>query len=364
MQNSVFDAPPSRGYGGEDFARDEVRLAHRNHGTALELMRHDLTPLGMHYLLIHFDVPYLAPDTFQLTIGGEVDKNLSLSLADLKARPQKDVTVTLECAGNGRAGHAERSRSMPWHHEAVGTAKWSGTPLADVLEEAGITDKAVEIAFLGADRGFDKGIEHNYGRSLTLEQARDGNILLCHSMNDMPLLPQHGAPLRLLVPGWYGMASVKWLTDIVVLDHAYDGFQQVQTYRYRKDADDPGQPVSHLRVKSLMVPPGIPDWYSRQRMVDAGDVAVEGRAWSGDGTAIERVEFSDDGEAWQDAEVHCSQSPYAWSKWTCTWKAKPGQYELMCRATDAKGNVQPMTPPWDAGGFGNNAVHRVAVTVR
>ena len=363
-EQSPFVNPEPRPHAGSHFDREEVRLANRNHGLALELMRHDITPIGMHYLLTHFDVPHLSEDSFQLIIGGEVSKPLTLSLGDLKSRPTRTVPVTLECAGNGRAGHDRRRLSMPWHHEAVGTSEWTGTPLIDVLEEAGLTDKAVEIAFLGADRGFDDAVEHNFGRSLTLAQVKNPDILLVHTMNGQPLLPQHGAPLRLIVPGWYGMASVKWLTHIDVLDHNYDGFQQVRTYRYRETSDDPGVGITHLRVKSLMIPPGLPDWYSRQRLVEAGNTEIAGRAWSGNGVPIEQVEFSDDGENWTIAKLSKKANKYAWAGWTCEWQAKPGEYQLMCRATDANGTIQPLTPPWDESGFGNNAVQRVQVTVR
>ena len=182
-------------------------------------------------------------------------------------------------------------------------------------------------------------------------------------MNGQPLLPQHGFPLRLIVPGWYGMASVKWLSRIEALDHAFDGHQQVGTYIYRKDDDDPGVPVDIIRVKSLMIPPGIPDWYSRRRMVDAGSVKVTGRAWCGGGVAVERVEFSAGGQ-WQDATLEQRAGTYAWSKWTCTWAAEPGDHVLSCRATDENGNVQPIEPVWDNSGFGNNVVQQVPVTVR
>ncbi|MBX2836003.1 MAG: molybdopterin-dependent oxidoreductase, partial [Gammaproteobacteria bacterium] len=221
----------------------------------------------------------------------------------------------------------------------------------------------VELAFIGADRGFDKGVQHAFGRSLTLEQLDELDVLLVHSMNGQPLLPQHGAPLRLIVPGWYGMASVKWLSKIQALEQPYQGFQQVQTYRYRQHKDDEGVPVTAIRVKSLMTPPGIPDWISRSRYVSSGSVTIVGRAWSGNGTAIAKVEFSD-GTDWQEATLSKPVGRYAWVKWTIIWDAKPGEYNLTCRATDSLGNVQPVEPVWDAAGFGNNAVQTVQVYVK
>jgi len=182
-------------------------------------------------------------------------------------------------------------------------------------------------------------------------------------MNGAPLLPQHGFPLRLVAPGWYGMASVKWLDRIEVIDRPFDGFQQVGTYVYRNTADDPGTPVTTMRVRSLLVPPGIPDWYSRRRLVERGQVALFGRAWSGAGAPIAKVEVAVAGE-WRQARLDSPAGRYAWQAWHFDWDAAPGEYELMCRATDLNGDTQPVEPRFDRGGFGNNAVHRVEVTVR
>lgn len=346
------------------FSRDEVRLANRNPGTLLEALRYDLTPAGLHYLLIHFDVPFVASaDDWTLSIGGLVNKPIKLSLADLKQRPQRSMPVTLECAGNGRAGVAPRYQSQPWHHEGVGTAEWTGTSLKSLLEEAGLADNAHDVVFYGTDRGFGGGQEHDYGRSLSPEQALDDDILVVWGMNGAPLLPQHGFPLRLVVPGWYGMASVKWLDRIEVIDRAFDGHQQAGTYVYRASTDDPGTPVTTVRVKSLMVPPGIPDVYTRSRMVEAGPVNLFGRAWSGAGVGISKIEVAVDGE-WQDAKLDLELGQYAWRGWTFNWQATPGDHELMCRATDANGDVQPIDPRFDIAGFGNNSVQRLSVTVR
>lgn len=347
-----------------DFRREEVGLANRNSGILLEALRHDVTPAGLHYLLIHFDVPYVpAPEAWRLRVGGRVHSPLDISLSDIKAMPQRTLRVTLECAGNGRARMSPRPVSQPWDTGAVGTAEWTGTPLRNVLEQAGLTEDAVDVVFFGADRGFDAGIEHDYGRSLTPKLAMHEDVLLVHTMNGQPLLPQHGFPLRLIVPGWYGMASVKWLDRIEVLDRPFDGHQQVGTYVYRKFSGDPGVPVTQMRVKSLMVPPGIPDWFTRRRLVDQGEVEITGRAWSGSGVPIVKVEVSVDGD-WREATLDAPQGTYAWRGWRFTWSALPGEHELACRATDAQGHIQPMESTWNTGGFGNNSVHRVAVTVR
>jgi len=360
--NPFYDTSP-RDHSTGLINREELALANRNSGIFLEALQHDITPAGMHYLLVHFDVPNIKAEDWRLDVSGLVGESLSLTLDDIKALPAVTMPVTLECAGNGRTAVTPRTCSMPWFQEAVGTAEWTGTPLSHVLDHAGLSKDAVEIAFFGADRGFDRGIEHDYGRSLTPDMAMRDEVLLCYAMNGMPLLPQHGFPLRLLVPGWYGMASVKWLNRIEVLDHTFQGHQQVGTYRYREDSDDPGRPVDVIRIRSLMSPPGIPDWYTRRRMIDAGAVEITGRAWSGAGVAVERVEFAANG-VWQDAELEPRTGQFAWAKWTCTWQAEPGEHILSCRATDANGNVQPLEQVWDNSGFGNNAVQQVAVTVR
>lgn len=344
------------------FSEDEVRLANRNSGLLLEALRHDITPIGMHYLLIHFDVPHIDPESYRLEFKEGFEEPLSLSLSDIIDLPQLTLPVTMECAGNGRTGLSPRTHSMPWGYEAVGTSQWTGTLLAPLIERAKPKAGTVEVSFIGADCGFDKGVEHQFGRSLTLEQIESLDAMLVHSMNGQALLPQHGSPLRLIVPGWYGMASVKWLTQINALSKPYDGYQQVNTYRYREHKSDPGLPVTSIRVKSLMTPPGIPDWVTRLRHLRAGPVEITGRAWSGNGTSITKVEFSHN-EQWQEVELAKSQDKYAWVQWTYTWNAEPGEYVLRCRATDSLGNVQPLDPCWDASGFGNNCVQRVGVFV-
>jgi DMSO/TMAO reductase YedYZ molybdopterin-dependent catalytic subunit len=358
----IFDPEP-REPTGAAFSREELRLANRNPGTLLEALGHDLTPPGLHYLLIHFDVPYVpAGSTWTLAVGGRVERPLQLSLDELQRFPARTRRVTLECAGNGRAAISPRWRSQPWHYEAVGTAEWTGTPLKLVLERAGLAADARDIVFLGRDRGFDLGIEHHYGRSLSPQQACGEDVLLAWAMNGAPLPPQHGFPLRLIVPGWYGMASVKWLERIEAIDHPFDGVQQVLTYIYRRNADEPGVPVTTMRVKSVMAPPGIPDWYSRHRLVERGSVELIGRAWSG-GPPIVKVEVAVDGH-WREAELAGEAGRYAWRGWRFAWDATPGEHELMCRATDADGETQPLEQRFDRGGFGNNAVQRVPVTVR
>lgn len=340
---------------------EELQLAARNHGMPLEALRYDLTPVGLHYLLIHFDVPAVPAD-WRLRVGGHVDAELALSLDELRERPLVRRIVTMECAGNGRARFEPRVVSQPWIAEAIGTGEWGGVELAPLLRETGVRDGAVEVLFTGLDRGIDGGVEQSYERSLTLDEALAGEALLAFELNGEPLPPQHGAPLRLVVPGWYGMTSVKWLERITVLDRPFDGYQQAQAYHFRRTEDDEGTAVTRMRPRSLMVPPGVPDFMTRRRFVEAGPCVLEGRAWSGL-APIASVEVGVDGE-WAAAQVEPAPDDWAWSRWTFQWDAEPGDHELSCRARDEAGSEQPPEPEWNVGGYCNNSVQRVEVTVR
>jgi DMSO/TMAO reductase YedYZ molybdopterin-dependent catalytic subunit len=350
--------PPTEG----PLTFEELQLAARNRGIPLEALRYDVTPVGMHYLLVHFDVPAIDERTWRLRVGGCVAHPVDLSLAALRARPRRTMPVTIECAGNGRARLTPRPLSQPWLVEAVSTAEWTGTPLAPLLEEAGLEAGTVEIVFTGADHGVEKGCEHDYARSLTVADATRPEVLLAYEMNGRPLEPQHGFPVRLLVPGWYGMTHVKWLTRIEAVKAPFAGYQQTVAYWYKQRADERGDPVQRIRPRALLVPPGFPDFFTRRRTVDRGRVELMGRAWSGT-ASIARVEVGIDG-SWQDATLGAQLGEFAWRKWTSSWEAPPGDHVLTCRATDTGGNVQPTEAPWNLQGMGNNLVQRVEVTVR
>lgn len=346
----------------EGISYEELGLATRNRGMPLEAMRWDITPVGMHYLLVHFDVPAVDPYVWRLRIGGLFDKPLELTLDDIRSRPAKTLPVTLECAGNGRARLSPRPMTQPWLLEAVSTASWTGTPLVGILDEAGILPEAVELVFTGADRGIHGDVEQDYQRSLALTEARRPEVLLAYEMNGRPLEPQHGFPLRLLVPSWYGMTSVKWLGSIEAVKEPFAGYQQAVNYRYKQSENEPGEPVKRIRVRALMIPPGIPDFLTRRRTVDAGSVSLSGRAWSGEG-AVVAVDVGIDG-SWFEARLEEPVGEWAWRAWSFQWEATPGDHVLRCRARDAEGNVQPSEQPWNLLGVGNNLVQEIPVTVR
>jgi DMSO/TMAO reductase YedYZ molybdopterin-dependent catalytic subunit len=350
--------PPTEG----PLTMEELQLATRNRGMPLEGLRYDLTPTGMHYLLVHFDIPALDAANHRLHLGGEVERPIALSLDELRARPRRTLPVTLECAGNGRARLFPRPVSQPWLQEAVGTAEWTGTPLGELLREVGLGARAAELVFTGADHGIEKGYEHDYARSLTVADATRPEVLLAYEMNGRPLEPQHGAPLRLIVPGWYGMTHVKWLARIDAVAQPFTGYQQDVAYWYKHDADERGEPVTRIRARALMVPPGFPDFLTRRRTVERGAVRLSGRAWSGTAPIV-RVEVGVDG-AWRDAQLGEAMGPFAWRAWSCDWDATPGEHVLRCRATDGSGATQPLEQPWNLQGMGNNLVQEVPVTVR
>jgi sulfane dehydrogenase subunit SoxC len=342
----------------------ELQLSTRNHGTPLEALRYAVTPIGLHYLLVHYDIPVVDTDEWRLRVDGCVRRELQLSLEEIRARPAVTEPVTMECAGNGRAQLVPRPASQPWVLEAVGTAEWRGTPLRPILEEAGLRDNAVEVLFGGLDRGVEGGIEQSYERSLRLADALRDEVMLVYELNGRPLPPQHGFPLRLIVPGWYGMTNVKWLERITVLDRPFDGYQQRTSYRLRQEESEEGEPVTRMMPRALMVPPGIPEFLTRERVVPLGPCPLEGRAWSGWG-AVAGVQVSTDGGVtWDDATLREPKGRWAWTAWSYLWEPEsPGTYELSCRARDSAGNEQPVDPSWNVGGYANNAVQRFRVTV-
>jgi DMSO/TMAO reductase YedYZ molybdopterin-dependent catalytic subunit len=342
---------------GEGISEHELALAARNHGMPLEAMRYDVTPPGLHYLLVHYDIPLIDADDWRLRVAGH-----ELDMAALQAFPARTVRVTMECAGNGRARLNPRPVSQPWLVEAVGTADWTGVPLHLVLDRAGIDPGAIEVVFTGADHGVERGVEQDYQRSLPLDEALAEDVLLAYAMNGAPLPPQHGFPLRLVAPGWYGMAHVKWLTEITFTDRPFDGFQQATAYRLRQRPDEPGDPVTRIAPRALVIPPGFPDFMSRSRIVRPGPVLLQGRAWSGR-APIATVEVSvDNGQTWAPCTVEApGEHRWAWRAWSHEWLATPGEYVLTARATTADGEVQPVDQAWNRGGFANNAAQQVPV---
>jgi sulfane dehydrogenase subunit SoxC len=355
--------PEQRVATSDEVSLEELQLAARNHGMPLEGLRYPITPIGMHYLLTHFDIPAAEEATWTLEIGGFVRHARTLTMDEVLSLPSVTVPVTMECAGNGRARLQPRPMSQPWLNEAVGTAEWTGALLRPLLEEAGLLEDAVELVFTGTDHGTQGGIEQDYQRSLSVTDAALNDALLAYEVNGQPLPPQHGYPLRLLVPGWYGMASVKWLRTISAVAEPFDGYQ-MDAYRLRGEEDEAGVPVTRILPRALMIPPGFPDFFTRTRTVERGRVVLEGRTWSGRAPIV-RVDVSVDGAAtWHAATLGKALGRFAWMGWTFEWDATPGEHELVVRATDGSDDVQPIDQAWNLHGLANNMAQRVPVTVR
>ncbi|OHV06492.1 sulfite oxidase [Mycobacterium talmoniae] len=346
------DIPPYMDYQHTDrldnFTVMEVAGKSRCHGMHLEGLAYPITPIGMHYLLIHYDIPYIDEKSYQVKVDGLVKKKLTLDMDKLRSMPKVTIPATMECCGNGRASQKWRLWAhVPWNHDAIGTAEWTGTPLRGVLEEAGLQDSAVEILFTGRDKGIQgppDGAEVQYfQRSLTVDYVMnpDNDVLLCYEINGQPLPPQHGFPLRLLVPGWLGATNVKWIDSIEAIDWRLTK-NQMKWYSYAENDEDPNRiPCTFEKVRAMMIPPGIPDFLCRIRHLEETDaVELRGRAWAG-GLGIQSVEVSlDGGDTWSFAKLDKPFGKWAWVGWSFTWQnVTPGEYTLRCRAKDERGNM-------------------------
>ncbi|CAE8614336.1 unnamed protein product [Polarella glacialis] len=345
----------------------EVQLAKRCHGAHIETLSQDITQVGSHYQLIHYDVQYLDMQMHRLQVVGHVEKELSLSMQELRARPASTQAVLMACAGTGRMAQKKRFwLHVPWGPDSFGCAMWTGCSLADVLKEAGVKDGATQVVFTGADKGVEGGKVQYFQRSLSLDDALLGHVMLVYEMNGQDLTPAHGAPLRLIVPGWYGMASVKWLTSMEVVTGKWWG-HQMEAYSFRRTATDPEMvPLTRLPVRALMAPPGYPEFFSRARIVAPGGHRVVGRAWAG-AVDIERVEFSSDaGKTWSTAQLAQKNGAFGWAQWEFDWQVSAeGTYVLSCRAFDVKGRSQdePSDELFNWTGMGDTQPQLVYVKV-
>ncbi|OLC58840.1 MAG: hypothetical protein AUH85_00115 [Chloroflexi bacterium 13_1_40CM_4_68_4] len=322
-----------------------------NAETRLSAMNGPVVPTPRFYVRSHFAIPH-GPE--RLVVAGAVRSPQTLTLEEIRALPERTLTVTLECAGNGRASFEPRVRGEQWGLGAVGTAEWKGTALRTVLERAGPTRSAIEVLCAGADAGDvpDLGRGAAFERSLPLTKALHEDTLLAYEMNGEPLSSEHGAPLRLIVPGWYGMASVKWLSRLTLLTRPFRGF--FQRDRYVID----GRPLTAMATRAIIASPQDGDVLVR------GSQVVRGYAWAGE-TPVLSVELSVDGGAsWDRAELLGEPRPYVWREWTYSWDARdPRAVTLLARAYDANGHGQPDQARRNRLGYANNSIQRVRVRV-
>ncbi|HZL90185.1 MAG TPA: sulfite oxidase [Pirellulaceae bacterium] len=330
--------------------RKVVTPSPENSETPLAAVRGWVTPTRLFFVRNHFDVPRIDAASWRLSVAGCVARPLSLSYDELNEMPQRTVLATLECAGNGRSFLSPRVAGVPWGAGAVAHAEWSGVPLRDVLESAGITDDAVEVACQGADRGSEP--DHPqvmpFARGLLLEKALHRDTLLALRMNGEPLTADHGYPVRLLVPGWYGVASVKWLSHIEAAREPFHGYFQTTKYTIQRRQGGGTKTVSiqGMAVKSEIVRPAA------SAALGVGRQRLFGLAWAGE-EAVSRVEVStDDGATWSNAELLGPFAPYSWTVWEFLWNAREtGNYRLLSRAVSASGRTQPSEHDPLLGGY-------------
>ena len=334
-----------------------VRANPRNVETPALALGAFLTPSADRFVRSNFAVPRIARRNHRVRVRGLVQRAVELHVDELLSLPQRTITVTTECAGNGRTSLSPLPPGEPWERGAVSTAAWTGVPLSMLLERAGIRPGAVEVVATGMDCGRVAGGRSAYARSVPLAVALHPDTLVALSMNGGPLLPAHGAPIRLVVPGWYGMASVKWLAHLEVRGEPFVGYFQSERYVYREVGRAPA-PVTRMRVKSMFTSPLAG---SRARMAP---MRVCGFAWSGAGR-IARVEVAfAGGEGWTEAHLVGADEPHAWRAWEAIWSPGwRGRHVLRCRATDDTGEVQPDLARWNELGYGANGVQSIAVEV-
>ena len=318
-------------------------------------------PTRRFYLRDHFPIPNLDGEFYRLSVRGLVERPLEVSLRDLHNLPSESRVVTLECAGNGRSFFDPKVPGEPWALGAVSTAEWTGVPLVELLDRAGIQPGATEIVFRGADSGRVGGADApiHFERSLPVDRIRDLDALLAYTMNGEPLTPAHGYPLRLIVPRWYAVASVKWLTEIAVSDKAFDGYFQATKYWYEwvRDGREEREPVTLLNVRALIVSPAPGTRLPR------GETAIRGVAWSG-AASIARVELSLNGGPWQEARMIGEGRPGAWQLWELLSSIEQGgPLVIRARATDMAGRTQPEQAEWNRLGYGNNSIHAIEAHV-
>nr|WP_295975239.1 sulfite oxidase [uncultured Bacillus sp.] len=339
------------------------RLIPENQENPIHFISTAITPEHYFYRRNHFPYPALSEQSFLLSAGREVQRPLTFHYQDLLRMPSKELLVVLECSGNNRGHFRPRVFGEQWEGGAISQGIWRGVALRDLLKLTGMHSTAKEIVFEGYDYGKRTDLEGEFvfARSLPLEKALHPDTFVAYALNGKPIPYKQGYPLRLIVPQWYAMASVKWLRTITVIDTHFNGpFQDIDYVYYpEKDSDAGKMPVTTIHVNSIIQQPL--NW----SVLDTGIHQLHGIAWSGTGF-ITNVEISvDGGENWKRAAVQpISQNPYSWVFWTYTWVVnQKGEYTIMSRATDSYGFVQPKVAKWNRKGYGYNACSTVQVKV-
>jgi len=323
-----------------------------------------ITPIDRFFVRTHVPVPRVDIGEWRLKVEGEVAAPLTLSIQDLRNMPPVELISVLECAGNGRSFFKPPVPGLQWDNGAVGNGRWRGVRMRDVLQRAGVKTGAVEVLFDGAD--VPLGAMADFQRSIPMQKALHPDTLLAYEMNGEALPPKHGFPLRVVVPGWAGDSWVKWVTGIRVLKEPHDGYWMKNAYLYPNQPIAPGavvlpeamSPVTSLRVKSLITYPAESAHVDLRKRI-----FIRGVAWSGESSPVRSVDVSvNGGRSWSPGRLTGQATQYGWRSWEFPWTpATDGRYKLMARARDVRGNVQPLTPPWNPSGYLWNGIMGVNV---
>jgi len=354
----------AQNWGKDKLIRRSVRPP--DYETPVSLLDSFITPVENFYVRSHLPVPpSLDAATWTLKIDGEVATPLSLSLAEIRKLPSATVTVTLECAGNGRSFFDPPVAGVQWEKGAVGTARWTGVRMSELLKRAGARPTGKNVVMNPADRPL--GTMPAFVRQVPIVKAMNTDTILAYEMNGRPIPPVHGFPLRAIVPGWEGAYSVKWLTSLTVIDKDSDSFWVASAYRYPAKRVAPGAavdakdmvPLTGLSVKSLITQP------AHGATIAPGRIAVAGFAWAGEND-ITRVEVSSDsGASWQPAKLVGEQARYTWRRFEFEFTAtKPESYLILSRATDSKGQMQPAVSHWNPSGYLWNQYDSIRIEVK
>jgi DMSO/TMAO reductase YedYZ molybdopterin-dependent catalytic subunit len=325
-----------------------------------------ITPTKSFYVRTHFPIPKIDKNRWRLRVEGEVERPFEINYGELIKLESQKIPVTLECAGNNRNFLDPKVKGVQWGLGAVGNAEWTGVPLSVLLDRAGVKPSAREIILEGADCGKledpkSPAGEIKFSRSIPLEKARD--VLLAYKMNGVDLPAEHGFPVRAIVPGWYAVASIKWLQRIAVTDKPFNGYYQTLDYAFweRRGGNAELVALSEMQIKAEIARPG-----EGETVPANSNVRVHGAAWTGNGE-ITKIEISsDDGATWNEAKLLDESKPNAWRLWEFNWKtpARPGKVTLIARATDSKGRAQPIERDQDRGTYMINHLLPVTVEIR
>jgi sulfite oxidase len=338
-------------------------LLPENQETPIHFLRQWIIHRDYFYRRNHFPYPEIENKNFNLSIEGEVNKAMTFSFKDIITMPSKTIVLPLECSGNKRAYFKPKTYGEQWKDGALSQAVWRGVPLKDLLDKVGIKKNAVEVLFEAFDRGKKPGVSEpvSFARSLPVPKALHPDTIVAYELNEEPIPEEHGCPLRLIVPQWYAMASVKWLKKISLIDYEFKGPFQSEDYVYYplKESNEGKRPVTTINVNSIIQQP------MDRQIIDKGVYNIDGIAWTGEGI-INKVEISvDGGISWNEARLYNQKSePYSWSLWNFKWEAnEPGEYTIMSRAHDTRGRVQPIKAEWNRKGYGYNAIYTVKVKI-